>query len=342
MITPGLRALARSAPLPLQRRRQPGDRGQLRRAGDERPLRRRPARDPVGAVRHLHPLARAACGRRGPARVLAPGRLAHQRPRGGRDRAPAGRARGRAAGRPAVVAGLAGRGGDGGLDAAGGARADRQRLLRAEPRGARGYLHAAVARRHDLLRAPGPRHRAQPELGRDRLSRAPGSAGVRARTPAGDPPPGDAGGDDRGRRLRRRLGCRRRRDRGRARGRGQVRGGARGRRLPRRRRLRRARALGLPADVHERRAVSDRRGPGLDRRRHRCRRRHRGQLDQLPAHPRSRSRRVGRRARAGRPRRVRVRRPPRRRLRAPPGQRGLQRPQRPPPAPAGGVRVARL
>ena len=92
----------------------------------------------------------------------------------------------------------------------------------------------------------------------------------------------------------------------------------------------------------ERGPVPDRRGPGLDRRRHRlgggtsinwtnCLRTYR-----LGA------RRVGARARPRGPRRPRLRRPPGRGARADRGQRRLLRPQRAAPAAAGGLRGARL
>ena len=74
--------------------------------------------------------------------------------------------------------------------------------------------------------------------------------------------------------------------------------------------------------------LPDRRGPGVDRRRSRRRRRHCDQLDQLPADLRSRARGVGERARPLGPRRVELRRAPRRGLRAAPGERRVQRPER--------------
>ena len=97
------------------------------------------------------------------------------------------------------------------------ARADRPRLLRAEPRGARRDHDAARHRGDALLRAARPRHRPQPELGRDRL---PGPD--RRRRPTAPRPlemhrPEGAEEVDRGRRLHRRLGRRRRGDRRRAR-----------------------------------------------------------------------------------------------------------------------------
>ena len=110
----------------------------------------------------------------------------------------------------------------------------------------------------------------------------------------------------------------------------------------RRARLRPARALGLPAPLPERRPVPDRRGPGLDRRRHGARRRHGRQLDELPAHPPLGPRGVGARARARGARRARVRPPPRRGLGADRRQRRLQRPERARIAGSRRLREARL
>ena len=169
MVDPGVRAFARRPPLPLQRAGQPGDGRGVRGAGDERPLQRRPAGDHGRVVRHVHPLARPARGRGRPARLLAPRRLARGRPRGGRGRAAAGRAAARADRGPARAARRARRGRHGCRDPARAARADRPRLLRPEPRGARRDHDPARSRGDALLRAARPRHRAQPDLGRDRL-----------------------------------------------------------------------------------------------------------------------------------------------------------------------------
>ena len=100
---------------------------------------------------------------------------------------------------------------------------------------------------------------------------------------ADDPAPRRRPDDDRGRRLHRRLGRRRRRDRGRAGGGRQAGLRRRDGRLLQRGRLQRARAGRLRAHVPQRRAVPDRRGPGLDPRRLVPRRRHDDQLDQLAA-----------------------------------------------------------
>ena len=91
---------------------------------------------------------------------------------GGRGGAASGRARRRAGGGPARAARRAGGERDLGGDAAGRARADRPRRLRPEPGGAGRDQHPARPRRDAVLRAPRPRHRSQPDLGRDRLSGA--------------------------------------------------------------------------------------------------------------------------------------------------------------------------
>ena len=307
---PGRRAVARAhITSPTARERQPGGRRDVRRAGDQRPLRRRPARDARRALRHLHPLAAtrptatrpsAASGARAASHMAVPEGVEVALAQAGLPeeqvvglRGAARRARRATGWSPAT--------------AAGGARADRRTgFCDQSPEALAGISTLRGHRRHALLRASRPGHRPQPQLGRDRL---PGAASRRRRPTASArsrPPPDRARGDDRGRRLHRRLRGRRRGDRRRAGRRGQVGGRARGRRLPRRRRLRRPGAVGLPADVPQRRALPDGRGSGLDRRRHRRRRRHGDQLDQLPAHPRPRPRRVGVRARALRSRRSRA------------------------------------
>ena len=166
------------------------------------------------------------------------------------------------------------------------------------PEALAGISDPARPRRLALLRAARPRHRPQPELGRDRLSRARSRRRPIAPRPLEMHRPEGAeevieadvcivGSGAGGGVIAGELA---------AAGKSVVR--ARDGRLPRRPRLRRARALRLPAPVPERRPVPDRRGPGLDRRRDRGRRRHGDQLDQLPAHPRLGARGVGARARA--------------------------------------------
>ena len=232
MVTPGYAPSRDAASLPLQRPGQRGDRRDLRGARDQRSVRRPPAGDAGGALRHLHPLARAA-GRRGrPARLLGALGLARERCPRAVEVALLGAELDRRAGRRAC--------------ARCSTRWPRTGWPRRPPQEAReqivhGFCEpspealAGIAtlrgpRRDALLRAARPRHRAQPDLGRDRLSRAPSSAPRRARATArGCAAPRGAERDDRGRRLHRRLGRRRRRDRRRARGGGQVGGRARGR-----------------------------------------------------------------------------------------------------------------
>ena len=87
----------------------------------------------------------------------------------------------RAGRRAARAARLAGRERDVRRGPARAARADRPRLQRREPRGARGDLDPARPRGDAVLRAARPRHRAQSDLGRDRLS---GPDRAAARSPA--------------------------------------------------------------------------------------------------------------------------------------------------------------
>ena len=77
--------------------------------------------DPGRALRHLHPLAADARGRRGPPRLLVARGLAPERPRGARGGAARRRPRRRADRGPALAARLAGRERDGVRDPAGGA-----------------------------------------------------------------------------------------------------------------------------------------------------------------------------------------------------------------------------
>ena len=196
------------------------DRRGDQRPGDQRAVHRRAAADPARLLRHVHPVARRrrrATARRS-ARLLGAGRLAPRGPRGDRGRAAAvGRAR---RSRSRACASCSTRSPTSGMVAEAPQEAREQivhALRRLGPRGARRDHDAARADAVALLRAARPRHRPQPELGRDRL---PGAAApppaepkpLAVRRP--EPAPSD---DDRGRRLRRRLGRRRRRDRRRAR-----------------------------------------------------------------------------------------------------------------------------
>ena len=174
MVTPGLRAGARRASLPLQRAGQPDDRRDVRGAGDQRPVLGRPAGDAGGALRHVHPLARrrptaTADDRYGFWRRAA----SHATiPEGSRSRCcrpscPTSRSVGLRELLDALAAD--------GMAAATpqeAARADRPRLQRPEPRGARRDLDPARYRRDALLRAARPRHRAQPDLGARSATRA--------------------------------------------------------------------------------------------------------------------------------------------------------------------------
>ncbi len=167
---PRLRARPRRPPLPLHGPGEPADRRDVRGPGDQRALLRLAAGDPDRPLRHLHPGARPARGRRGPARLLGALGLAPERSGGGRDRAPRRRPGRCADGGPASAAGLARRARHGRLGAPGDPRADRACPLRGEPRGARRDLDPARPRRDPLLCPARARHRGEPELGADRLS----------------------------------------------------------------------------------------------------------------------------------------------------------------------------
>ena len=94
-------------------------------------------------------------GEADPLGFWAPRRLARGRPRGGRGRAAAGRAAARADRRAARAARRARRERHGGRDPARAARADRARLLRPEPRGARrDHDPARSRRRRSSTRCP--------------------------------------------------------------------------------------------------------------------------------------------------------------------------------------------
>ena len=93
---PGLRALARRAPLPLHRPGEPDDGGAVRGAGHERPLQRPQRATLVALCDTFIPSLDPAGGRGGSAWLLAPRRLPRRGPRGDRDRAAAGRAARRA------------------------------------------------------------------------------------------------------------------------------------------------------------------------------------------------------------------------------------------------------
>ena len=81
LITPGIRGLPRRAPLPVLGAGHRADRPDLRGACHIGPLLRRAARHPARALRHLHPVARAARGRPRERGVLAPLRVRSQRAR---------------------------------------------------------------------------------------------------------------------------------------------------------------------------------------------------------------------------------------------------------------------
>ena len=250
MVTPGLRAVARRPPLPLQRPGQPGDRRGVRAAGDQRPVRRSPAARPwsrsatPSSPRCDRPRATSdharLLGRARPRTLSVPegvevallqAELARRADRG-----------------PALAARLAGRERDGGGDPAGGC-ASRSCTGSASqsPEALAGITTLRGIAGDALLRPARPRHRPQPELGRDRLPGPGRRRPTERERPLRDAAPERRRGDDRGRRLHRRLRRRRRRDRRRAGGGGQVGRRARDGRLPTTTRLRRARALRLPA-----------------------------------------------------------------------------------------------
>ena len=173
MVVPGLRAVARRPPLPLQRPGEPGDGGGVRGARDQRHPQRRPAGDADRALRHLHPLARAARGRARSARLLGPRRLPRRGPRGGRDRAAAGRAARRADRRACaqLLDSLA----ESGMAMATPAELREEIVLGfcdQSPEALAGITHPARHRRLAVLRAPGPRHRPQRRTGTRSATRA--------------------------------------------------------------------------------------------------------------------------------------------------------------------------
>ena len=217
------------------------------------------------------------------------------------------------------------------------------RAVRLRPRGARRDPHAAGADAVAVLRAPRPRHRPEPQLGRDRISGAAAPAARRAE--AARRPPARAGGrrdDDRGRRVRGGLRRGRRRDRGDPGRRRQAGLRARAGRLLQRGRLQPAGGLGLPEPLPARRADPDGRGPGLDPGRLVARRRHRDQLAELPADVPLGARGVGARARARGRRRARLRPLPRPGDGADRRHRLVLGAERAAPAPQGGLRRAGL
>ena len=180
------------------------------------------------------------------------------------------------------------------------------------PEALAGIAHASRPDAVALLRPSRPRHRAEPELGRDRLSGAPAPAPRGAEAARRSPARGRGrGDDDRGRRLRGRLRGRRRRDRRDPRRGRQAGLRARAGRLLQRGRLQPARGLGLPEPLPARRADPHGRGPGLDPGRLVAGRRHGDQLAELPADLPLGARAVGARARPRGPRRPRLRPLPR-------------------------------
>ena len=188
------------------------------------------------------------------------------------------------------------------------------------------------------------RHRDQPELARRSATRA--RRRCRSRPTEVERPitPDRPDSEEltlqrrrRGRRLRGRRG----RDRRRARRRRQAGLRARDGRLPRRVGVQRPRALGLPEHLPERRAVRDRRGSGLDPGRHRRSAAARSSTGRTACGPPTTSAPSGRRARSRGHRRRRLRRPHGRGLGAARRERRVQRPERPAPAAAGGLRGPR-
>ena len=192
-----------------------------------------------------------AARRRRPTRTASgPAPPRTRRSRGGRDRAAAGRAAGRADRRAARRCST--RSPRSGMAAAApqrAARGDRLGFCDQSPEALAGITTLRGHRRSLFYALPDPGTGLQPELGRDRLSRARSAPPADRERPLESDRPERRRGADRGRRLRRRLGRRRRGDRRRARRRRQVGLRARDGRLPRRLRLRRARALGLPAPL---------------------------------------------------------------------------------------------
>ncbi len=130
MVTPGYAPARDAHHFPYTRPGQPGDRRDVRDPGDQRALLGRPARHPDRALRHLHPGARDARGRRGPPRLLVALGLAPERPRGARGRAARRGARRGADAGAAVAARRTRRARDVRRGAAGGSGADRPRDLR--------------------------------------------------------------------------------------------------------------------------------------------------------------------------------------------------------------------
>ena len=198
---PRLRPAARAPHVPVLGRGHPPGGRRDEPARRQRGVHRRATRHPARPLRHPGPVAATAirrgrreCRRRRRSpRVLGAGRFAPGRSggdRGGARRVGGDRGRAR---RPRLAARLAGRAGDGRGGAARGPRAARPRVRRLGPRGARRHPHAARPGAVPVLRAPGPRHGAESELGRDRLSgpaaKAPGRAEAAHRAPARDAGP---------------------------------------------------------------------------------------------------------------------------------------------------------
>ena len=186
----------------------PADGRRVRRARDERALRRRAAGDAGGALRHLHPLARAARRRRDPTGFWA--RAASHCSVPEESRSPCcrpGCADEQLAGLRDLLDSLAAER-DGGGDAAGGARGRScSRFSEPSPRRWRGSPPSAgspVA----LLRAPRPRHRHATPTGTAIGYRAAYAAAGRAPSGRWRCAGPRAPTSDRGRRLRRRVGRR--------------------------------------------------------------------------------------------------------------------------------------
>ncbi len=161
-----LRAVARRPPPPLRRAPASQAMGEAFAAlATSDLLSRRPAGDPGGALRHLRPLARpAGRGRRRPARLLGARRVPRRGPRGGRDRPGAGRAPGRA-----------------GRGAAGAARrARRERAGRRRPRRSCASRSSSASATRAPRRWPGSRRCAASP--RPSSTRSPTSAPAATRT----------------------------------------------------------------------------------------------------------------------------------------------------------------
>ncbi len=314
---PGLRPFARPAHVPVLGGGHPAGGRCDQRARHQRAVHGRAASHPAGPLRHADPVAATAlargrspgCRRRGRSPwLLVAGRVTPRRARGDRGRAAGvGGDRG-AARRPRLAARHARRARDGRRDPARGPGAAHPRRRRFGPGGARRHPHAARPGALALLRAAGPRHGAESELGCDRLSRPPAPSPRGAEAARRSPTRGRGrGDDDRGRRLRGRLGGRRRSDRGDPRRGRQAGLRARARGLLQRGRLQPARGVGLSEPLPARRADPDRRGPGLDAGGLVAGRRHGDQLAELPEDLPMGARRVGARARPRGRRRPRVR-----------------------------------